>query len=68
MLGAHRDAQQRRNTPLRACGACFVVHKVAALERMMDRFGAYISHLIAITEDSSVKPADKEKMKAYVKK
>ena len=34
----------------------------------MDRFGAYISHLIAITEDSSVKPADKEKMKAYVKK
>ena len=34
----------------------------------MDRFSAYISHLIAMTEDSSVKPADKEKMKAYVKK
>ena len=34
----------------------------------MDRFGAYISHLIAMTEDPSVKPADKEKMKAYVKK
>ena len=41
---------------------------MAALERMMDRFGAYISHLIAMTEDSSVKPADKEKMEVYVKK
>ena len=54
--------------PLRACGTRFITHKVAALERMMDRFGAYISHLIAMTEDPSVKPADKEKMKAYVKK
>ena len=53
--------------PLRAWATRFVEHKVAALERMIDRFGAYISHLIAMAEDSSVKPADKAKMKAYVK-
>ena len=34
----------------------------------MGRFGAYISHLTAMTEDSSVMPAGKKKMKAYVKK
>ena len=61
MFGAHRDAQQRRKHPLRACRTRFVVHKVAALERMIDRLGAYISHLTAMMEDSSVKPADKGK-------
>ena len=54
--------------PLHASRMRFVAHKVAALERMIDRFGAYISHLIAMTEDASVKPADKEKLKAYIKK
>ena len=57
MFGAHRDAQQRRKHPLRAYGTRFVVHKVTALERMIDRFGAYISHLTAMTEDASLKPA-----------
>ena len=37
------------------------MHKVAALERMIDSLGAYISHLTAMVEDSSVKPADKAK-------
>ena len=35
---------------------------------MVDRFGAYISHLTPMTEDSSVVPAGKKKMKAYIKK
>ncbi len=34
--------------PLRACETRFVVHKVAALERIMDRFGA----TSVTTEDS----------------
>ena len=53
---------------LRVRGMHFVAHKVAALERLIDRFGAYISRLIAMTEDASVKPADKEKPRAYIKK
>ena len=51
-----------------ACRTHLVVHKVAALKRMMERFDAYVSGLIAMTEDSSVKPADKKKMKACVKR
>ena len=47
------------NGPLRTCGTRFVSHKVAALNRFVDRYGAYFSHLIALTKDSSVKPADK---------
>ncbi len=31
--------------PLRACGTRFVVHKVAALGRLIDRFGAYLGHV-----------------------
>ena len=40
--------------PLCACGTRFVAHKVAALERVIDRFGTYLAHMIAVTEDSSV--------------
>ena len=54
--------------PLRACGTRFVPHKVAALERVIDRFGTYLSHMIAMTEDTSVKSADKQKVKGYVLK
>ena len=36
---------------LRACGTRFIAHKVAALERMIDRFGAYLTHFVAMTED-----------------
>ena len=40
------------------------------MERVLDRFGAYINHLIALTEDpsSKLKPADKQKLKGYVRK
>ena len=54
--------------PLRACGTHFVSHKVAALKRVVARFGAYLAHLTAMTEDSSMQPADRQKMKGYVVK
>ena len=54
--------------PLRACGTRFVAHKVAALERMVERFGAYLAHLVAMTEDTSFQAADRLKMKGYVLK
>ena len=56
------------NRPLRACGTRFVSHNVATLNRFVDRYGAYVAHLIALTEDSSVKPADKQKIKGYIKR
>ena len=56
---------QGGSCPLRACGTRFVAHKVAALERVVDRFGAYLSHIVAMTEDTSLKPADRQKLKGY---
>ena len=29
-------------------------HKVAALEKVIERFGAYLAHLITMTEESTV--------------
>ena len=46
-------------TPLRACGTRFNSHKVSALTRLVDRFGAY---LIALSEDRSVKSIDRQKL------
>ena len=51
--------------PLHACGTRFVTHKVAALGRLVDRFGAYLCHLATLTEDRSVKASDKQKLKGY---
>lgn len=34
----------------------------------MDRFRAYLNHLIALTEHSKTKPSDKEKLKGYITK
>ena len=36
------------------------------MQRVIDRFGAYISHLAALIEDSSVKACDKARLKGYV--
>ena len=44
----------------------FIAHKVAALGRLIDRFGAYLAHLTAMTEDSSVKA--RQKLKGYIGK
>ena len=54
--------------PLRASGTRFVAHKVAALGRLVDRFGAYISHLTALVEDPGVRSTHKQKLKGYIKK
>ena len=37
--------------PLRACGTRLVTHKVATLERVIKRFGAYFTHLINLVKD-----------------
>ena len=54
--------------PIRACGTPFITHNVAALNRIIDRLGAYLSHITALTENSSTIPADKQKLKGYVTK
>ena len=59
---------QGGSCPLRACGTRFVAHKVVALKRVVDRSCAHLSHLIAMTEDTSLKSVDRQKVKGYVLK
>jgi len=54
--------------PLRACGTRFVAHKVAALGRLVDNYGAYLCHLVAMTQDVSIKSTDRQKLKGYLLK
>lgn len=59
---------QGDSRPLRACGTQFITLKVAALEKVVDRFGAYLSHMTALKEDTSLKSVDRQKVKGYVPK
>ena len=54
--------------PLRACGTRFIAHKVAALERILDRYGAYINHVISLISSPATKPVDRQKLKGYMAK
>ena len=56
------------NRPIRACGTRFISHKVAAIGRFLDRYGAYIAHLTSLTEDTSVRAVDRQKIKGYLLK
>jgi len=44
----------------------FLSHKVTAIKRFIECYGAYINHLFALTEDQSMKPVDKQELKGYV--
>ena len=49
--------------PLHACGTWFVAHKVAALGRLIDRFGAYLAHFTTMTADRCVKVVVRQNLK-----
>ena len=54
--------------PLRASGSRWVCHKLNAMQRVLSKYGAYTSHLATLSEDSSVKSVDREKLKGYLRK
>ena len=41
---------------------------MAALNRFTNGFGAYLCHMISLTEDPAVKAVDKQKLNGYIKK
>ncbi len=49
--------------PVRASGSRWISHKLSAMKRVLSKFGAYSSHLIALSEDHSVKAADRAKLR-----
>ena len=51
---------------IRATGICWVSHKLSAVKRILSNYGAYMTHLAALSEDTSVKAADRAKSKGYL--
>ena len=54
--------------PVRSQGSRWITHKRRALQKVVDQYGAYIAHLIALCEDKGVKPEDWARLKGYVQK
>lgn len=54
--------------PVRASGSRWVSFKLSAMKRVLSKFGAYASHLIALSEDASVKAVDQAKLRGYCTK
>ena len=61
-LPSHKGA-----LPTRCHGSRWISHKRKALQRVIDRFGAYLAHLSSLSQDSSVKPVDKACIQCYLK-
>jgi len=55
------------NKPIRSQGSRWINHKRKAIQRVVDRYGAYISHLITLSEDNSVKADERARIKGYLK-
>ena len=54
--------------PVRASGTRWVAHKLNAMKRVLSKYGAYTSHLAALSTDSSVKAVDRAKLSGFYKK
>ena len=67
-LGEVFELPMGGDAPIRSQGSRWTSHKRQALQRIIDRYGAYISHLMDLSVDSSVNNADKAKLKGYLSK
>ena len=54
------------NAPICSEGSRWISHKRQALQRIIERYGAYISHLTSLVEDSSISNTDKTRLKGYL--
>ena len=56
------------NLPVRAQGSRWISHKRKALQRVVDRYGAYLHHLQTLVEDTTIKSIDQQRLKGYLLK
>ena len=56
------------NLPVRAQGSRWISHKHKALQRVVDRYGAYLHHLQTLVEDTTIKSIDRQRLKGYLLK
>ena len=60
------DFSQGGDLPVRAQGSRWITYKRRALQRVIDRFGAYLSHLSTLAQDKSTKSDDKARLVGYI--
>ena len=51
--------------PVRASGSRWVSHKLSAIKQIISKYGAYTSHLLALSECDSIKSTDRAKFRGY---
>lgn len=56
------------NIPVRSQGSRWINHKRKTLQRYVDRYGAYMTHLMTLIEDKSIKSGDRARLKGYLQK
>ena len=54
--------------PVRASGSRWVSHKLSAMKRILSKYGAYTSHIAALSVDKSINSTDRAKLKGYYNK
>jgi len=56
------------NLPVRSQGSRWISHKRNALQRVINRYGAYLNHLTTLIEDKGIRSIDRQKLKGYLLK
>ena len=56
------------NVPIRSQGSRWINHKRKALPRVVDRYGAYIAHLVTLAEDTTLRSEDRARLRGYLQK
>lgn len=54
--------------PVRSEGSRWINHKCKALQRLVDRYGAYLNHVTALVEDQMIQSTDRARLEGYLKK
>ena len=52
--------------PIRASGTRWIAHKFGAMKRILSQYGVYTNHLASLSQDSTVKSADRAKIRAII--
>lgn len=53
--------------PIRCHGTRWIAFKRKALQRILDRYGAYIAHLTTLAQDHSLKSVDRARLTGYLR-
>ena len=56
------------NLPVRSEGSHWINHKRKALQRLVERYGAFVNHVTTLAEDNSIKSTDRARLTGYLKK